>query len=327
MKAAGWIWAAWLCGAVVLPAAAEENAGLRWLDGGFAAFGGTSATWRVEAQGPRAAEGHVAWSLEVGGGVIARREQSVRLEPASPASVDIVVDLPEVRAGIVAEGRLQVALQDENRQPLAELEQLVFVFGRDPTTERKQWLGELDLRLYDPSGETARRLDELGWPYRRLANPAALAAMGGGTLIVGEGCSLRENRGLMEAAIRAAQGGAHVVVLAPADGAFAPPGPAVGGPGPVALHFYGPEFVRELDKRFDVPPARAAFRLGGTRAGAEVAVASSDGWAFVEARWPDGGALMLVGPGLLDTWETSPVPRHLLVRLLEWTTAKQEKEQ
>ena len=76
-----------------------------------------------------------------------------------------------------------------------------------------------------------------------------------------------------------------------------------------------------------MPPARAAFRLGGTRAGAEVAVASSDGWAFVEARWPDGGALMLVGPGLLDTWETSPVPRHLLVRLLEWTTAKQEKEQ
>ena len=76
-----------------------------------------------------------------------------------------------------------------------------------------------------------------------------------------------------------------------------------------------------------MPPARAAFRLGGTRAGAEVAVASSDGWAFVEARWPDGGALMLVGPGVLETWESSPVPRHLLVRLLEWATATQEKEQ
>ena len=327
MKAAGWIWAAWMCGAVVLPAPAEENAGLRWLDGGFAAFGGTSATWRVEAHGPRVAEGHVAWSLEAGGGVVARREQSVRLDPAAPASVEIAVDLPAVRAGVAAEGRLQVALLDGNRQPLAELEQPIYVFGRDPAAERKQWLQELDLRLFDPTGETARRLDELGWPYRRIANPAALAALGGGTLIVGEGCSLRENRGLLETAIRAAEGGARVVVLAPADGAFAPPGPAEGRPGPAALHFRGAEFVRELDKRFDVPPARAAFRLGGTRAGAEVAVVSADGWGFVEARWSDGGALMLVGSGLLETWESSPVPRHLLVRLLEWATAKQEKEQ
>ena len=326
MKAAGWILAAGMCGMAVLAAAAEENAGLRWLDGGSAAFGGTSATWRVEASGAFAAEGHLAWSLEVGGGVIARRERSVRLDPVASASVDISVDLPEARAGVVAEGRLQVALQDENRQPLAELEQPVFVFGRDPTTERKQWLGELDLRLYDPSGETARRLDELGWPYRRIANPAAFAALGGGTLIVGEGCSLRENRGLMEAAIRAAAGGAHVVVLAPADGAFAPPDPAEDGSEPVALRFYGPDFVRELDKRFDVPPPRAAFCLGGTRAGAEVAVVSSGGWAFVEARWSTGGALVLAGPGVLETWERSPVPRYLLVRLLEWTTAKQEKE-
>ncbi|MGD9612567.1 MAG: hypothetical protein AB7V22_06650 [Kiritimatiellia bacterium] len=326
MKAAGWMLAAWTCGVAAWLAAAEENAGLRWLNGGFAAFGGTSATWRVEAIGPRAAEGHVVWSLEAGGGVLARREQSVRLEPGAPASVDIAVDLPEVRAGVVAEGRLQVALLDENRQPLAELEQPIYVFGRDPAAERKQWLRELDLRLFDPSGETARRLDELGWPYRRIANPAAFAALGGGTLIVGEGCSLRENRGLLDAAIRAAASGARVVVLAPADGAFAPPGPAEGRPGPAALHFRSAEFVCELDKRFDVPPARAAFRLDVTRAGTEVAVVPSGGWAFVEARWGNGGALTLAGPGVLETWESSPVPRHLLVRLLEWATAKQEKE-
>ena len=323
------VWAIWACWsvAVLAAAAAEESAGLRLLDGRSATFGGTSATWRVEAHGPRVVEGHVAWSLETEGGVVARREQGVRLDPAAPASVEIVVDLPETRAGVVAEGRLRVALLDERRQPLAELEKPVFVFGRDPATDRKQWLQELDLRLYDPSGETARRLDELGWPHRQIANPAAFAALGGGTLIVGEGCSLRENRGLMEAAIRAAQGGAHIVVLAPADGVFAPPGPAEAGPGPAMLRFLGPEWIRELDKRLDVPALRAAFRLGGTRAGAEVAVVSGEGWAFVEARWPDGGALVLAGPGLLDTWEISPVPRHLLVRLLEWTTAKQEKEQ
>ncbi len=328
MKTAWWMLAAWICAGAVWSVGAEESAGLRWLDGRFAVFGGTSATWRVEASGgPREVGGHVAWSLEVGGGVIARREQSVRLNPAAPESVDISIDLPDVRAGIAVEGRLQVTLLDEGRQPLAELEHPVFVFSRAPTAERKQWLQELDLRLFDPSGETAQRLDELGWPYRRIANPAAFAALGQGVLIVGEGCSLRENRGLMDAAIRAAAGGTHVVVLALAEGAFAPPGPAESGSGPTTLHFYGPEFVRELDKRFDVPSSRASFRLGGTRTGAEVTVVPEGGWAFVEASWPAGGALVLIGPGLLDPWESSPVPRHLLVSLLEWITSKQEEKQ
>lgn len=327
MKAAGWILAAWAGGAAAWPAAAEEAAGLRWQAGSSAVFGGTSATWRAEACAPRAVAGQLAWTLEVDGGVVARREQGVRLEPAAPAAVDIAADVPAVRAGVVAAGRLLATLLDENRQPLAELERPVFVFGRDPAAERKQWLQDLDLRLYDPSGETARTLDELDWPYRRLANPAAFAALGAATLLVGEGCSLRENRGLLEAAVRAAENGARVVVLAPADGVFAPPGTPAGRPEPAELHFRSAEFVRELDKRFDVPPARATFRLDGTRAGAEVAVVSSNGWAFVEARWNNGGALVLAGPGVLATWESSPVPRHLLVRLLEWATATQEKEQ
>ena len=327
MKTSVWMVGTCLGGMLLAAAAKGEEAGLRWLDGRSAVFGGAPAIWRAEARGAREADAFVVWSLETSGGVIARREQSVRLGSAAPSAVEIAVDVPEVRSGVAAEGRLQVALLDENRRPLAELEQPVFVFGRDSAAERKEWIEELDLRLFDPEGATARRLDELGWPYRRIANSAAFAALGESTLIVGEGCSLRENRGLMAAALRAASDGARIVMLAPADGAFAPPGPEEDGPGPATLHFRTAEFVRELDKRFDVPAARATFRLGGTRVGAEVAVVPTGGWACVEARWSNGGALVLAGPGLLETWEISPVPRHLLVRLLEWATAKQEKEQ
>lgn len=327
MKTSVWVIGVCLGGMLLAAAANGEDAELRLLDGRSAVFGGAPAVWRVEAICARDADAFVVWSLETSGGVIARREQSVHLGSGAPADVEIAVDVPEVRSGVTAEGRLQVALLDGNRRPLAEREQPVFVFGRDPAAERKQWIEELDLRLFDPEGATARRLDELDWPYRRIANPAAFAALGESTLIVGEGCSLRENRGLMAAALRAASDGARIVMLAPADGVFAPPGPEEGGPEPAALHFRNAKFVRELDKRFDVPPARATFRLGGTRAGAEVAVVPTGGWACVEARWPNGGTLVLAGPGLLETWESSPVPRHLLVRLLEWTTVKQEKEQ
>ena len=103
-------------------------------------------------------------------------------------------------------------------------------------------------------------------------------------------------------------------------------GPAASASGPTALHFYEAAFARTLDKRFDVPARRAALRLTGTRTGSLVTVEAAGGWSGLEARWANGGTLLLVGYGLLDTWEDSPVPRHLLFKMLEYVTPEKEKE-
>mgnify|MGYP003605215339 CR=1 FL=1 len=307
-------------------ARAEDPASIRLATGPSCVFAERTAAWRVTVSDGAAYAGSVAWSLALDGGVVARREQNVAIRPEAPAELDLQIDLPAVRAGVEVEGRLSATLLDGQRQLRTELEIPVWTFGQDPAVQKKQWLKELDLRVYDPEGGTLQKLNDLGWPCRILANLAAVETLGDATLIVGEGCSLRSQRGLMESVLRAAQHGARVVFLAPTDGEFSPPGTTEAASGPTALHFYEAAFAQTLDKRVAVPAQRAALRLTGTRAGALVTVEAAGGWSCLEARWANGGTLLLVGYGLLDTWEDSPVPRHLLFKMLEYVTPEKEKE-
>lgn len=307
-------------------ARAGDSAGIRLASGPACVFAESSAAWRLALADDVAYEGTVAWNLSLGGGVVARREQNVAVRPEAPAELDVQVDLPAVRAGVEVEGRLAAALLDGQRQIRTEFEMPVWTFGRDPAALKKQWLQELDLCVYDPEGHMLRKLNELGWPCRPVANLAAFETLGDATLIIGEGCSLRSQRGLMESAMRAAQQGARVVFLAPTEGEFTPPGATEAAAGPVALHFHDAAFVRLLDKRFNLPARRAAFRLTGTRTGSLVTVDPAGGWRSLEARWANGGTLLLVGYGLLEAWEDSPVPRHLLFKMLEYVTPEKEKE-
>lgn len=311
---------------IVWSAAADDAAKIRLLDGRSCVFAERTASWRVELTDQSAYEGRLAWSLSAFGGVIARREEVVRMQPGEPVVVEIGAALPSVREGVVGEGRLALTLLDDRQRPRAEAAHPVYVFGPDPAAARAAWLRSLDLRVYDPAGTTAQKLDGLGWPFRRLSNLAALDSLGEATLIVGEGCSLRESRGLLDQAVRAARNGARVVFLAPTDGEFPPPESAESLPGPESLHVYDASFVRALDKRLDVPAPRGTFRLAGRRTGAEWVVEPAGGWACLELRWANGGALVLAGWGLLETWDASPAPRQLLFRMLESANKQSERE-
>ncbi len=315
-----------LLGAVTCLAAVEDVAQIRLLDETASLFAERATSWRVELTDPDTYAGRVAWSLSVSGAVIARREQSITLRSNEATVLVVGVDLPAIREGVVADGQLSITLLDGRNQPRAEREFPIYVFGKDPTVHRAEWLQGLKLHVFDPDGETVQRLKDLGWPCRRITNLAALETLGSSVLIVGEGCSLRTQRGLMESALHAAKNGARIVFLAPTEGSFAPPGLAEGGLGPTTLQFHDGSFVRTLDKRLDVPPLRGTFRLGGQRTGPEVVVEPSGGWACMEMRWANGGTLLMGGFGLLGTWESSPVPRYLLVRMLEWVTTEKERE-
>ncbi len=311
---------------VVGLARADEAAQIRLRNPSASVFGGRPAVWRLDADGPVAFEGTVVWNLTVSGGVIARREARVAVRPGEAVMVDIEVDLPDVREGIIAEGRLQMALREGRGAVLAELEHSFYVFGENPAAGRMEWLRGLEMIVYDPEGRTAERLEELGWPFRRISNLSALEALGTHVLLMGEGISLRSARGLMEAVMRAAERGGRVVMLAPVDGAFPPPGSGDDAAAPESLQFHDSTYVQGLDKRLDTPARRSTFRLDGQRTGPVVGVESAGGWAFMEARWPGGGVLLLCGCGLLETWEVSPAPRYLLMKMLEKATLEKEKE-
>ncbi len=296
---------------------AEDSVVIRCVSGSSCVFADRAATWRVELSAPVAYEGTVAWNLALGGGVVARREQNISIRPEVPAVLEVQVDLPAVRAGVEVEGRLSVELLDGQRQLRSKFVLPVWTFGLDPAAQQKQRLQELDFRVYDPDGKTLQKLADLGWPCQSMVNLAAFESLGVATVIIGEGCSLG-TRGLMASITQAARRGARVVFLSPADGEFTPPDAA-------ELRFHNALFAQALDKRLELLP-HTAFRLTGSRAGALVTVDPAGGWCGFEARWANGGRLLLTTYELLDSWDDLPVPRYLLFKMLEYVTSQKEKE-
>jgi hypothetical protein len=206
------------------------------------------------------------------------------------------------------------------------------LFPRDPFVDRQEWLKKLKITLYDPKEKTAAALKAAGVPHDLIANSAALTELREGLLLIGEGISLREERGLAEALVAAAAGGTPVICLAPVDGAFPLAGETFKQAGSFGLQRSA--IITQLDKRLDaeawlgghkVVASRLALRGEGAAVTAEVDPAQGD-WPWLDipfARTP--GRLVVCGFGLIEAWDAGPAPRFLLARILEHCDPKSSR--
>ncbi len=143
-------------------------------------------------------------------------------------------------------------------------------------------------------------------------------------MVIGEGLSLEDRRGLAETLLQLAAGGVPVLCLAPASGSFPFPGSG-GDPQPRRVVLGGCEVIRELDKRLDADTwapdgrvAAAGLELSTAGRGALLSVAPPPrGWRWLEVVYPQGGRLIVCGFGIVQHWDAGPTPRWLLLRILE----------
>ncbi len=255
-------------------------------------------------------------------------------DPDKPAVVTLVVPVPPVEDGVALKARLAAAFVEAGAgTPAASFAADVWVLPADPFVDRGAWLRGLKITLYDPAKATGKALAALNVPFDEVANPAALADLTGGVLVVGEGVSFKEERGLAEALAKLAAGGVAVVCLAPTDGERVVPG--LGGPAAgVAELTLGRDPARRLDERFagDGWPADPKPPTGLTVTASDGAVAAEagphpGGWPWAEARFAGTGRWVVCGLPLLATWDDGPASRFLFLRLLETVTeAPTDKE-
>jgi hypothetical protein len=208
----------------------------------------------------------------------------------------------------------------------------LWIFPEDPFVNRSHWLKGLRICLFDPPGDTRQILDKMDVPFSRTANVDSLDTLNCGLLIIGEGTSLKEYRGLPEMMVKAAASGIPVLCLAPSDGDIVLPGSFAAGtqlPLPERLALRRNDVICELDKRLDALSWRANARpLSSSlliksernRVVGEV-VQSPDGWPWLEAGFPaEHGRLIICGFGIIRHWDAGPTPRFLFARILEHLT-------
>jgi hypothetical protein len=185
-------------------------------------------------------------------------------------------------------------------------------------------------------GKTSALFDRLGIPYASIRTADSLADVKEGVVMVGEGISFKEYRGLAGSMLKAAAGGVSVICLAPAAGEFAVPSANDGNlPVPETMEFLRAGVIRKLDKRLDAagwaPDGRvmgSGLALKGERGPVLMEVGNNiNDWPWVELGYARNHARCVVcGFGIVEKWADSPTPRNLLVKILELVSAKKGSE-
>ena len=309
-------------------ARADDGPTVRPREAWSGVFGAAPIDFHFEIRGAERPRLRVGWAFTIGRRTVAAGEAVVDPGPDGPATAVVHLDVPPVKDGVVLPALLTVSVTEGGRRDaLATAEKPLRIFPRNPFADRVDWLQGLGLTLFDPAGTTAGPFEALGIPFASARDVEAVAALEGGTLVVGEGASFAERRGLAEAMAALAARGVPVLCLAPADGAI--PLPAAGdGDDPAAesIALRRQDIIAVLDKRLDaaawpgggeVAAGGLILKAEGGRLVGEVA-AGRRGWPWVEVGYPGrAGKLVICGFGLVKHWDDGPTPRFLLARALE----------
>ena len=291
--------------------------------GHSAIFAGQRTDYNCTVTAPRSFRGRLGWSLHVDGAVLARREAAVR------ANVPLSLDIPATRPGVILPGMLRVSIiADRQKHVAASVQKRLWLFPDNPFHDRSAWLKRLDIRVFDPRGDTRRVFRTAKIPFTRADNLDALAELDGGLLIVGQGLSLDEYPGLARVMVAAAARGTAVLCLAPSEGRFILPGTESSRSNrPTAVSFRHTDVIREFDKRLDATTwpedgrvLASSFTISCDRGQVVAKInASAENWSWLETRFSaTKGRLIVCTFDIVGKWENGPTPRFLLARLLKY---------
>ena len=289
-------------------------------------FGGKAATFHVSVAGTHAFAGLLGWQLTTEGRTLARGESAITVSPTDPGEASLRIPVPMVNPGVIMQTRLSVWVANEGKT-VSQFEKILWVFPEDPLADRREWLKAIRLKLFDPIGKTSKLLEELEIPYTLVRSVDALSSVKEGLVLIGEGVSFKEHRGLAAGMNKTVASGVSVLCLAPAGGEIALPSEATSNlVRPVAMAFKREGVIRDLDKRLDpdgwAPDGRSvasSMALRGDRGPVRIEVGKdANDWLWVEWAYARNNAkCVIIGFEIVGKWADSPTPRFLFVKLLE----------
>lgn len=282
-------------------------------------------------------QGRAVWSFAATNGRIypgGRGEAVVNLKQGQKSVVKVPLNMPTVKAGVVLPAVLTVsAVKQGQSKPESEFVRELSIFFKNPFADRSDWLKKMEIHVFDsaPDAPTIDLLKKMDIPHEETRNPAALEALDKGLLLIGEGVSFRDERGLDEIIAKLAARGLPVICLAPKEGMIRLPGTDE-KPLPERMRWRNANIIIELDKRLDAsawagtPSVVATSLKIKSDEGRVVGEVSADdaGWPWLEVDYTNKGTLLVIGFPIVGRWESSPTPRYLFARLLEYVSERPE---
>lgn len=282
----------------------------------------------------------IGWSVFLENAVIRRSESMVRDDSKSGRLLTISFKVPE------GDSRTQLTISvfvSVNGQDIRAAE--FFVYPTDPFRQRIDLPESEKLIVFDPSGNTAARLKSSNISFRAERRVDALNDLQEGIIIVGEGTSFRQYRGLGPILRAAASRGVRVLCLSPAAGAIPlsepvksasasvkesegdgssiqKPDESGGSPQDVAalrkLECRQSDVLHDFDRHLDAFAWRGVSSMSDTSLqitgkSGSTSMEFSDtpgGWLWVDAEYVGGGRIVCTSLQMIRHWESGPGPRH-----------------
>ncbi|MFO0948134.1 MAG: hypothetical protein U1D30_19810 [Planctomycetota bacterium] len=313
------------CSATAWAKPAEAEA-IRALETWSGVFGGRVEKFHFSVDVPRATSGTMAWEFRSGEQRISQRQFPVETRPGKSTEFEVALEIPPIQRNLLVESEL--VLRYDATNPALVLKKPVRIFPDDPFVDRREWLRDLKISLFDPLGRTEEVFQVAKIPFVQVRNLESLAGAREGMVIVGEGVSFRDFPAVRFAMVEAARHGVPVLCLAPAvGGEFPVPGAEnSNGVFPAELQFRRQEIIKNLDRRLDWrawPPdgkvMACGIRLKADRNQVVSAFAEdSEGWAWLEVNYPvPRGKLIVCSFAVIERWNHGPSPRYLFRGMLE----------
>lgn len=273
-------------------------------------------------------KGRAAWRVSAEKLTIIRGESAIHVHPNGDNQVAFKVPLPSIKAGLIRSVDIDVVLfKERSHAAIARHTRRIWLFHEDPFQLNQQALTKHNIYLFDPILKTAPVFRAVHIPFESVVRLSDVRQLREAMLIIGEGLSLQEFRGLSELLKETAEAGNKVICLAMDNGQL----PIAQNTGPdfmasSSMVFRGSEVISMFDGHLDAeywppdgPMIDSRLHLEGQRGRVSGRIQSDgQGWPWVEFDYKKtNGKLVLCGFAIVRKWETGPAPRYLLDRMLQ----------
>ena len=283
---------------------------------GAAFFAGREAEVGLQLTSPRDRTVTVTWRLSAEHRTLQVGETNEKLKADVVSNVDITLRTPPLHQDVVQTVCFNASAKDPAGNSLGEFDTEFTLFPADPFSNRREWLTELNLCVYDPNGATSKVLGNTNVPFKNLSSLSRLPPEKT-VVVIAEGISLHNKQRLSERLLEIADAGNKVLWFAPADGNAVFPNNS-----PKQLSFARSNYIEHLDKRLDANAwSTEGIVIRPESIGKDVRLQidniNESGFRCMHVEYDSEGQLILSGFPIASCWDASPNPRYLLLKLLE----------
>ncbi len=216
----------------------------------------------------------------------------------------------------------------------------VYLYPAEPFKNQQKLLEQANLYLFDPVGDTLEVFEAASIPFQKLDSLDSAEAIEEGLVIVGEGLAIEENEDFFATLAPLLEKGISVCFLAPDDEESESTSISMPEAPQQRVVLRRQDITKQFDERFDTNFWSAqnsvshAWQL--SRNANTILLEKSDpasGWCWIEIEYPNvtsaakkKATLVVCGLGIVNRWNSGPMPRHLLLKMIQTYSNKKHAQ-